>query len=91
MTFEQAKDQVAKGIDDCYFKNWQDLRFEASMEDWNLEPFLKMAAEIYATEAIKADRQRISQLCLSKASIHEGVSFSCPFDVELIHSLPIQL
>jgi len=45
----------------------------------------------FATEAIKADRQRISQLCLNKATTHEGISFSCPFDVESIHSLPIQL
>ncbi|KAA6438846.1 hypothetical protein FEM33_15615 [Dyadobacter flavalbus] len=56
-----------------------------------LAEVVNLAANIFAAAAIKADRQRISQFYLNKATVHEGVSFSCPLDPEMIHNLPIHL
>lgn len=89
MTFEDCLDQVAKNQG---YSDWQNMTIRLHYTGAIIPPIIyQKASDLFATEAIKADRQRISQLCLSKASIHEGVSFSCPFDVEMIHSLPIQL
>jgi len=60
-------------------------------DDAKFNELMEESYKWFATEAIKADRQRISQMCLNKATTHEGVSFSCPFDVESINSLPIEL
>lgn len=79
MTFEECLIEKAKEgpyVDALTFSQFEEV---------------KIAARKYAIEAIKADRQRINQLCLQKTNIHEGVSFSCPFDVDMINNLPILL
>jgi len=47
MTFEEAKDQVAKKYD---YKDWQDLYLESLVSaHFNIKPYIDEAAELYAT------------------------------------------
>ena len=82
-TFEESLNQAKEQLKYEYVFQIQD--------PIKLAEIFNLAANIYAAAAIKADRQRISQLYVNKATVHEGISFSCPFDPEMIHSLPIQL
>lgn len=82
-TFEESLSQAS-----------EELKYEPLFqiqEPAKLAEVVSLAANIFAAAAIKADRQRISQLYINKATTHEGISFSCPFDPDSIHSLPIQL
>lgn len=74
-----AEQKIKKAFPD--WKDWPEWALDATVE----------ILEAHVKECVLKDRQNIIDNYLNKPSIHDGVSFSCPIDPQVIHSLPIQL
>lgn len=80
MTFQEAKDQIAREKD---YHTWDLLCYTCQNLPELRGRYEKLAAYLYATEAIKADRERIVINCLFHA---EG--YTC-LDETAFDNLPI--